>query len=131
MIAFPLEPIKILASAFGGVITADCGTVFVDCAAALSRVQKLACGIVDRVLPMAKNAAVTLNNFGEALFGHFVAYFETGGEPLDVTSRNDDVVVRAAIPGTLGTIIEDWKGSVCHMTDSAYLSQIADKLQPQ
>jgi hypothetical protein len=73
MLAFPLEPIKIAASARVRVITADCRTMFVDCAATLGRVQELARGIVDRVLAMAKNPAVTFNRFGEAFFRFFEA----------------------------------------------------------
>ena len=131
MVALPAEEIEITASARVRVLPADSGSMFVDSATAFGRMKELAGALEYCVLAMAKNAAIILDHFGKAFFGLFVGYREARGETFDVAPGNQDVVVRAAIPRTLGTVIEDWKRTVCHMIDGEYLPQMPDKLQPQ
>lgn len=131
MLALPAEEVEVTASARIRVLTTDSRSMFVDSATAFSRMKELAGALVYCVLAMAKNAAIILDHFGKTLFGLFVGYREARGETFDVAPGNDDVVVRAAIPGTLGTVIEDWKRTVCHMIDGEYLPQTPAKLQPQ
>ncbi len=93
MSALPDEEIVIAATRRLRIVATDFRTIFVDCAATLGGVQKLANAFVDGVLAVAQNAAITFDHLGETLLGLLEAEAEAFGQALDVAASDDDVFI--------------------------------------
>jgi len=83
------------------------GPVFVDCATAFFRVEEPAGGLEDLVFAMAHHPSLpVLCWLGETSAGYVFVHLEASSDPPDVRARDGDLVVRAAIAGAVGAVVE-------------------------
>src|SRR5258706_521482 len=99
-----LEPEEVVVAATRavGILAAHARARLVHGATALFLVEEHAGGLEYLVLAMAQHAHRLFRvGLGVALLGHLVAHAEMAREPVDVAGRDLDLVVRAAVRGTL------------------------------
>jgi hypothetical protein len=84
------------------------GPVFVDCTPAFFRVEEPAGGLEYLVLAMAHHPPLAvLRWLGETSLGYVLVYLEATSKPADVCTRDGDLVVRAAVAGAVGAVVEN------------------------
>lgn len=113
-VAFTLEEIVVVAIRQFREFSAYARPMLVNSAAPFDRVKELAGAFEDRIFAVTKNSAISFDVLRESLFSALIGERIPPGEPLNIATVDDDIVVGAAVRGTSRTIVEDRKFFITH-----------------
>ena len=108
MFPFKLEEVIVATGRAIWVVPADCGTTFINGAAALGLIKKHAHGLVYRIFTVAKHAhrlAFVLNLFGKFLTRYIHRNTVMFGQTRDIRRFSFNVVIATAIARAFGAVV--------------------------